>query len=631
MAARRRTAALGNDQFQQAPSRWGRRPKDATSGGVLGGAIVCGDTVRIVNRRLSNAKRRALNGVCHGMILFGTIVGVAAQRPARRITDYGIPQVKRINADVRKVWDDNQLRPSAVSQDGSWCRRVYLDILGRIPSVDELTWFTSSRSATKRKDLVELLLDDEQYLDEYARNWTTIWTNILIGRSGGTERNSLTSRPGMQEYLRDSFARNKPYDKMVEELVTATGSNAPGTAEFNGAVNFLAMKVNDEDGTLATAATARIFMGLQVQCTQCHNHPFNSWKQQKFWELNAFFRQTRTLRRFQSGTRNVVAAALVNEDFAGQAASRDPKRAAIFYELRNGLLKVAYPVFVDGTEIDKSGYVQKSNRRDQLGKLLTASHYIDKMLVNRYWAHFFGYGFTQPIDDMGPHNPPSHPELVDYLAGEVRDGQYDLKDLIRWITLSEAYSLSSRMTRHNEQDDPKRGQAPLFSHFYLRQMRAEELYESLLVATKAGRTQGDFEEQERAKATWLRQFVTAFGNDEGEETTTFNGTIPQALMMFNGEMIRRATGGDRGSFLSEVTANSAKARDAVQRLFWAGLSRKPTREEFEMANQLMVSRSLDQYSGSGRGRQPRETAPSVAGLQDLWWAILNSNEFILNH
>lgn len=533
----------------------------------------------------------------------------AAQDTAQPI----IPQVGEIDRLIQSGWTDYEITPSAPATDGEWCRRVHLDIIGRIPTVEELRAFVANSDPDKRLKLVNLLLEDEDYTEEYARNWTTIWTNILIGRSGGTERNSLTSRAGMQKYLRDTFARNKPYNRMVYELVTATGANSPGAENFNGAVNFLAMKVNEEKGTLATAATSKVFLGLQVQCTQCHNHPFNEWKQQKFWEMNAFFRQTRSLRKFVAGTRDVASAELVDEDFAGEGS--DPEEAEIYYELRNGLVMSAMPVFVDGTEVSPSGYLQDVNRREELGKLMMQSEYLDKMLVNRYWGHFLGYGFTKPIDDMGPHNPPSHPELVDYLAGEIRKSSYNLKDLVRWITLSQAYGLSSREGSGNKIDNPLLGELPKFSHFYLRQMQAEQLYESLLVATEAQKTRGSFEEQERIKASWLSQFVTAFGNDEGLEATTFNGSIPQALMMFNGDLVKKATGTDKGSFLAKVAGSSLAPKAKMNYLFQAGLARNASSRELDIANKLLMARKGDQN----------------AAMQDMWWAVLNSNEFIMNH
>ena len=447
------------------------------------------------------------------------------------------PQVQKINELIGQSWADYEMKPSKKASDGEWCRRIFLDLVGRIPTVEEYDAFVRSRSKDKKSKLVAELLYDEKYVEEYARNWTTLWSNILIGRTGGTERNSLTNREGMQKYLRDTFARNKPYDKMVFELVSATGTTSPGSEKFNGATNFLAMKVNEEKASLATAATSKTFLGLQVQCTQCHNHPFNDWKQQKYWEMNAFFRQTRALRRFTPGTRNVSGAELIDQDFAGE--DNEPAQARVFYELRNGETRMALPKFVDGTEIGASGYVSEVNRRAELAKKIVRSEYLDKTIVNRTWAHFFGYGFTKPIDDLGPHNQPSHPDLMDYLAAEIKANSYDVKKLMTWIALSDAYSLSSLANSSNRDDDPQMGEVPKFTHFYLRQMRAEELYESLLVATQAAEARGNYEAQERMKTQWLSQFVSQFGTDEGDETTSFNGTIPQVLMMFNGGLVMR--------------------------------------------------------------------------------------------
>jgi hypothetical protein len=416
----------------------------------------------------------------------------------------------------------------------------------------------------------------------------------------------------MQKYLRDHMARNKPYNEMVFDLVTATGSSKPGTENFNGAVNFLAMKVNEDDGVQATSAVSKTFLGLQVQCTQCHNHPFNQWKQQKFWEFNAFFRQTRALRRFEDGTRDIAHIELVDEDFEGE--SRRIAEADLFFQLRNGLTKVAYPVFVDGREIPRSGYVDDVVRRSELGKLILASPFLDKMIVNRMWAQFMGYGFTKPIDDLGPHNPASHPELLEGLAAEFRASGYDLKKLIRWIVLSKPYQLSSQSTRDNSLDDPQMGESPKFSHFYSRQISPEQLYQSIISITGADR-KGTLEEQQDRRERWMQQFVVAFGTDDGGETSTFNGSIPQSLMMFNGELVREAISLEPGSWLSEIVASDLNLKDKVNRLFLSGLSRPATPKELQTAGQLLkLQKEKYEYA-----------------LQDLWWAILNSNEFIMNH
>lgn len=548
----------------------------------------------------------------YSLIAAGAFAALGFVQPTTAAPPELPSQVSLINESIEQGWKDYEVRPSEELDDARWCRRVYMDVLGRIPSLEELDSFVKERGVGKRAALVERLLYDDKYTEEYARNWSTIWTNILIGRSGGTDRRDLTNREGMQKYLRDSFAQNKPYNRMVYELVTATGSGKPGTENFNGAVNFLVGKINEDDAVLATSSTSRIFLGLQVQCTQCHNHPFNKWKQQTFWEFNAFFRQAVPLRRFVRGTDDIDHVELADQDFAGQAG--DPDDALIFYELRNGLTKSAYPVFMGEHEVDPRGRVEDVNRRQELARLMMDSEYLDKMIINRMWAQFLGYGFTKPMDDLGPHNVPSHPELLEELSKQFREHSYDLKELITWITLSRPYALASTMTASNQIDDPTVGETPKFSHFYLRQMQAEQLYQSLIVAGRT-KVRGSYEEQERKRREWLQQFVVAFGTDEGDEATTFNGSIPQALMMFNGDLVKQATSDAPESLIGQLVLSDAKMPEKVHQLYMAGLARRASRDELVIASKLLAARGGNQKEA----------------LQDLWWAILNSNEFILQH
>ncbi len=332
-------------------------------------------------------------------------------------------EVATINELIHQGWQAQGLQPSQSATDGEWCRRIYLDVLGRIPSVDELDRYLRDHTTQKKQNLVNRLLSDE-YVEDYARNWSNIWTTILIGRPPQMrDRKLLVDRDGLQKYLRDCFARNKPYDQMVSELITANGANKPGEEDFQGAVNFLIGNMDEkmEDNWLnATAKTAKVFLGLQVQCTQCHNHPFNDWKQNQFWELNAFFRQTKAVREGPRKKPEPIAE-LVSRDFNGEPDARgatNSSQAILYYELRNGQLKSAFPVFVDGTSISRDGRVSHVNRREELARLVTNSPYLDQAIVNRMWGHFLGYGFTKPVDDMGPHNPPSHPELLAKMAVE---------------------------------------------------------------------------------------------------------------------------------------------------------------------------------------------------------------------
>lgn len=538
------------------------------------------------------------------------------------VSDFGLKQVAEINRHMRDGWAAAGVSPSKPATDGEWCRRVYLDLVGRVPTVDELRDYMTDRDENKREKLVDKLLGDE-FLEEYARNWTTLWTNTLIGRTGGVDRDSLAVRSGMQQYLRRAFQKNKSYDQLAVELVTANGSCQPGDSDYNGAANFLADKMA-ENGVQATAKTAEIFLGMAVGCTQCHNHPFNEYKQNQFWELNAFFRQTRVMREQRPGTNNRRYAKVLDRDFAGEGG--DPTKAELYYELRNGKLKVAYPVFVNGESlaekyVDKgedfgdSGYLEDINRRQELAELILNSDEFPVAAVNRMWSHFLGYGFTKPVYDMGPHNPPTHPELLAYLADEFRSSSFDMKELMRWIVLSEPYSLSSRMTRDNQSDDPNLGARPMFSHFYLRQMQAEQLYESLLTATEADESLA-FDERERMKTRWLAQFNTAFGTDDNSEATTFNGSIPQALMMMNGGLVKKATECSPGSFLHTVaTSGELSNPQRITYLYQAALARNPKRDEVVICNKLLAARG---------GNTPE-------ALRDIWWALLNSNEFILIH
>ncbi len=553
-----------------------------------------------------------------------------------------------IDSRIRSAWQENDLRPSPQASDAEWCRRVYLDLIGRVPTVTELDAYLAQNSRGKRRELVDHLLGSE-HLEAFADYWTAIWTNTLIGRTGGRERRALTSREGMADYLRGSILENKSYDRLASELLTASGSADSDQEGYNGAVNFLIEKM-DEGGIQATAKTAEIFLGMAVQCTQCHNHPFNEYRQNQFWELNAFFRQVRAEREVDPDDEDMRIGKLVDRDFAGvgralyrdgrseifleerngKLVDRDAQQvydAPIYYELRNGQVQVAYPVFIDGTaladeladknsEFGNSGYLEHVDRRQELVRLLVGAREFDRALVNRLWALFFGHGFTKPIYDMGPHNPASHPELLDELGLAFRSTGFDMKSLMRWIVLSKPYALSSRVSKGNRDDDPALGTPPQFSRFYVRQMQAEQLYGSLLAATQADATFDDDAQRDRMRERWLEQFSTAFGTDDGGEASTFNGSIPQTLMMMNGDLIRRACSTDSGSFLDKIANDwDLSNREKIRYLYRAALARLPSKEETTVCNALLAARKGD----------------VVGTLQDIWWAMLNSNEFILIH
>jgi Protein of unknown function (DUF1553)/Protein of unknown function (DUF1549) len=508
--------------------------------------------------------------------------------------------------------------PSDRADDGEYARRVSLDIVGHTPSFARLTRFLSDPSSEKRLQFVDELLDDP----DYAEQFSTIWGNLLIGRAN----NRRTNRGELERWLKAQLIKNVRYDTFVYDLISAEGNSRE-----NGAVGFLAAHLN-ENAVPATAITARVFLGMQVQCTQCHNHPFNDWKQSQFWGMNAFFRGTR---RQGAGGNNRDEFTLTDGD----------AESVVFFEKRSGLMEAITRQFVDGTLVDASS---SESPRKQLAKLVTdpSKPFMSRAIVNRMWAHFVGAGFTKPIDDMGPHNPPSHPELVDYLATEFQTAGYDLKRLIRWIAASETYNLTSRAHDGNKSDDPVSGTTPMFSRTYVKPFTAEQLYDSLLVATDAHKAGRNYEQSEKQRNEWLGQFVRTFGTDENDESTDFNGTVPQALVLMNGALVKSAISGDQGSFLRRVldgsvlkseesggkskpTRTPAKSKGKpiplklakglpgmVEVLYLTALARKPTTDELNGLNKAFQN---------GGDRDP------IHGLQDIFWALLNSNEFIMNH
>ncbi|MDA0281927.1 MAG: DUF1549 domain-containing protein, partial [Planctomycetota bacterium] len=335
-----------------------------------------------------------------------------------------------INARISQNWSDNEVGSSPVADDSEWIRRVHLDVLGHIPEADVVDEFLADKDPAKRSKMIDRLLDD----DAYVRNFTTVWTNLCIGRR--TPRR--VSRAGMQKFFREAFARNRPWNEVVYDIISAEGH-----FEENGAVNFLLAQMTMADEQVqATAKTTRLFMGIQVQCTQCHNHPFNDWQQSQFWQFNSFFRQTRRVdhRKADPETGRMVDdySEIVFQDFT----------FPVFYEKRNGLMQMADPAFMGDVVVKSDRISSETNLRESLARISIEGEnpLVAQAMVNRTWGQFFGYGFTKPVDDMGPHNAASHPALLERLSAEFVKSNYDLKQLIRWICNSEAYNLTSQYT-----------------------------------------------------------------------------------------------------------------------------------------------------------------------------------------
>jgi hypothetical protein len=505
-----------------------------------------------------------------------------------------------VNRELQRHWAEHGVEPSPPAEDAEWVRRVYLDLAGRIPTADETATYLSSKQPDRRAALVDDLLAGP----EFSRHYSVVWTNLLIGHTSPREVN----RPALEKFLREQFHRNRPWSETVTRLISAEGYE-----DDDGATNFLLAHVNNE-AVPATAVTSRVLLCEQIQCTQCHNHPTGEWKQDRFWELNSFFQQTDVRRHArtdpQTGRRLPDRLELVNLEVGGPT----------FYEDRQSKMEVAYPQF-DGQTVDPSA---GTDRRAELARLLCAGEQpqMARALVNRMWAKFFGYGFTNPVDDMGPHNAAQMPELLDRLSEEFVRAGYDVQQLVRWIVLSDAYQLASAVGPGNAADEPDLGNPPLFSRMYVRPMSAEQLFDSLLTATQADQAGARYwDEVEQRRRTWLEQFYTALDNDENSEEDSFEGSLSQALVMMNGDLIRQATDPKPGTVLQQVLAEPGSDEEKIRLLSLAALSREPAPAE------LSSLRTLVRRQVQSRGRDVPVQVAVQETFRDLMWAYLNSSEF----
>ena len=255
----------------------------------------------------------------------------------------------------------------------------------------------------------------------------------------------------------------------------------------------------------------------------------------------------------------------------------------VYYETRRGEMHVAYPIYA-GHKIDPGPSV---NRRRELARLIAKEddRQVALAFVNRTWQHFFGYGFTRPVDDMGPHNPPSNPEVLDRLADEFIASGYDLRQLCRWIVSTDAYQRTSVLRPENRSDDPANGAPAGFSRVYLKAMTAEELYDSLLLATRAkSSARTDWNDAGRRRQDWVRQFVMSYGTDENDEATVPAGSISQALVMMNDSIVRSALAVEPGTLLGDVVRARVSDSTKIRRLCRSALSRDPRPAELNAAS-----------------------------------------------
>jgi hypothetical protein len=469
-------------------------------------------------------------------------------------------------------------QPGGPATDAELLRRASLDFNGVIPSGSEVSAFLADTSDDKRARLTDRLLANPRYSTHLAE----VWSKMLLPADAQNERPAEVA--GFTAWLRRRFAENIRYDVVVADLLTTTGSSNRGGA----ALFYTAAGLKPEE---LAASTSRILLGVQIHCAQCHNHPFDHWRQEDFWSFAAFFA------RVQQAPGSRAPDVQLVDAVAGEVTLP-------------GSTQVVPPKYLGADPPSEDADV---NRRRQLAIWLVSrdNPYFAQVAVNRVWALLFGRGLVHPVDDFGKHNPPSHPQLLIELADYFADNGYDLKSVYRAIGQTRAYQRSSEWRSEGAPPAPE-----LFGRMQVKTLTPEQLYDCLVRATRLALPDNMPANPGQPMPDARAQFVARF-NIGTTEATEFVAGIPQIMALMNGVLTSQATNPEQGGLLQALDAPLFDDGERVESLFLSVLSREPTAEERS---------KLVEYVSQGGAAGDRRKA-----LGDLLWAMLNSPEFILNH
>lgn len=501
-----------------------------------------------------------------------TVIPVPQQRDAAALA-------RLIDAEIDRKLAQAKIPPSPPCDDAEFLRRVYLDLTGVIPTAEKTRAFLESTAPDKREKLIDELLADPNY----GRRMADIWTAKLFPSDSA---NRFVQKEPFHAWLAEQFHKNTPWDKLVTQLVTATGT----TDQNPAVIYFLANRSIDR----LTDTTTQHFLGVQLQCAQCHNHPFSSWKQVEYWGFAAFYSKVRT-----DNPKNPKKAPDAPAPGVQELPVRS-KQKDFFPEAT----KIVAPTFLGGPEAKVN---PAEPYRPILARWMTSptNPFFARAMVNRLWAHLFAQGLVMPVDDMLEENPPSHPELLDALARHMATtGGFDQKYLLKAICLSQAYQRTSRPLPENKEDDR------LYSHMRIKIMTPEQLYDSL--AQVVGHTAAKISAAKAAAGRLNNpnpraQFVAFFlAGADHPSITSYEVGIPQALRLMNASLTNNP------ALVRGLVGSNPTPAAAIERLYLTTLSRKPTPTEL---NDLTTYVQM--------------TGASYAAYGDILWALLNSSEFTM--
>ena len=502
-------------------------------------------------------------------------------------------------ADERKIaneidllisaqWDKEEVVPSAVASDEEWMRRVYLDLTGRIPSSTQARDFLDDTDPQKRYRLIDKLLQSSRYVTQF----TNYWRDALLPEVNADIRRRFMA-PGFEAWLRQQLMRNAPYDQFVREIVTVELSGQQGQAlAYSGygqasPISFYMAKESQPESY--ASAVARSFLGVRIGCAQCHDHPFDTWKREEFYGFAKFFAGIQ-----RRGNANF---GLLNESID-----------ILTFKIP-GTETTVEPAFLnDSTKVEVN-----APPRVVLANWITSKQnpYFKRAAVNRVWSHLFGRGLVEPFDDFSGSNPATHPEVLDLLAAAFVENGFDLKFLLRTIASTHAYQLSSAM------DDESQTSPDLYSRMNVKGLTANQIADSVAQATgsyQRFQSVNRFAVQSQGNQAELTEMFKNDANSPIDRETS----ILQALAMMNGQFIASVTDLLQSRTLSAIADFPGDSNaERIENLFIVTLSRKPTTQEMKR---------FGEYVDSGGPEKDSRKA-----LADVFWALLNSSEFLFNH
>jgi hypothetical protein len=489
------------------------------------------------------------------------------------------PEVNYIDHLVAAKLNKLRIAPSGICDDETFLRRVYLDIVGLPPTVEEYDAFMASTSPDKRARLIDELLERK----EFSEIWVNKWAELLQVKT--SNQVSPKSMVLYYNWLVDRIAKNMPMDQMVQELIGASG----GTFK-NAATNYY----QEVRQNLQLAENvAQVFMGMRIQCAQCHNHPFDRWTQNDYYGFAAFFAQI------------------------GRKRGEDYRETIIFNsgggDVRHPVTReVMKPKYLGGEIPDVNG----KDRRTVLAEWLASPRnpWFATSFANRVWAHFMGIGIVEPVDDFRVSNPASNPELLAALGEKFTASKYDLKTLVRDICNSRTYQRTTQRNESNSSDERN------FAHANLRRIKAESLLDTLsAVSNTKDKFQGlplGARAVQIADGRRSTYFLTTFGRATRETVCScevkMEPTLSQALHLLNGDTTNTKI--RNSDVITRLLAAKKYPEERIIELYVRCLSRRPTSEEIEKLRPVL-----------GEGSNQKQA------LEDIFWALLNSREFLFNH